>query len=68
MAAIETPCIRVCIVHPTLRVCVGCGRTLDEIGRWIAMTEAERARIMADLPQRCAAIGMTPAAPAVARG
>jgi predicted Fe-S protein YdhL (DUF1289 family) len=52
MAAIETPCIRICAVHPALKVCVGCGRTLDEIGRWIAMTDAERSRVMAQLPQR----------------
>ena len=31
-------------------MCLGCGRTLDEIARWIAMSEAERGRIMAELP------------------
>lgn len=64
MGVIETPCIRVCTVHPELRVCVGCGRTLDEIGRWIAMSDAERRRIMAELPRRHAVIGRTPTASA----
>jgi predicted Fe-S protein YdhL (DUF1289 family) len=52
----ETPCIRICAVHPTLRLCVGCGRSLDEIARWVEITAAERARIMAQLPQRLAAL------------
>jgi hypothetical protein len=53
---IETPCNKVCVVHPTLGVCIGCGRSLDEIGRWIDFAPAERARIMAQLPARLAAL------------
>jgi predicted Fe-S protein YdhL (DUF1289 family) len=49
---IETPCNRVCVVHPTLGLCIGCGRSLDEIGRWSDFAPAERARIMAQLPSR----------------
>jgi predicted Fe-S protein YdhL (DUF1289 family) len=37
-------------------MCIGCGRSLDEIGRWIALTEAERIAIMAQLPARLAAL------------
>lgn len=50
--AIETPCIQVCVVDPASRLCRGCGRTLDEIGRWTIMTDAERRRVMAELPAR----------------
>jgi predicted Fe-S protein YdhL (DUF1289 family) len=53
---IETPCTCVCVVHPTLRLCVGCGRSLDEIARWIDLDSTERARIMAQLPSRLAAM------------
>ncbi len=56
MASIETPCIRICVVHPTARLCVGCGRSLDEIANWIVLTDDERRRIMAQLPSRIAAI------------
>ena len=60
---IESPCNKVCVVHPTLGVCIGCGRSLDEIGRWIDFAPAERARIMAQLPSRLAALsGPGPAA------
>ena len=51
---IETPCTRVCVVHPALGLCVGCGRSLDEIAHWIDFDAAERARIMARLPARLA--------------
>jgi predicted Fe-S protein YdhL (DUF1289 family) len=34
------------------RYCLGCKRTLDEIGRWSEMSEAEHARVLAELPQR----------------
>ncbi len=34
--SIETPSIRVCALHPAVRLCVGCGRSLDEIARWMA--------------------------------
>ena len=56
MTAIETPCIKVCAVDPTAARCVGCGRTLAEIEGWIAFSADERARIMAELPGRLAAL------------
>jgi len=42
----------VCVLDPDSGLCLGCGRTIDEIARWSAMTEAERTRIMADLARR----------------
>jgi predicted Fe-S protein YdhL (DUF1289 family) len=44
------------VVHPTLGLCIGCGRSLDEIARWSDFAPAERARIMAQLPPRLAAL------------
>jgi uncharacterized protein len=68
MAGIETPCIRVCVLHPALRLCVGCGRSLDEIARWIAITDTERSRIMAELPPRLAAMSNGSAMQALLQG
>lgn len=62
--AIDTPCARICVVHPRLNLCVGCGRTLDEIARWIALGDAERRHIMTQLPARLAAIAGAPFAAA----
>lgn len=55
-ADIESPCNRVCVMHPRLGLCIGCGRSLDEIARWSDFAAAERARIMAQLPPRLAGL------------
>jgi predicted Fe-S protein YdhL (DUF1289 family) len=49
---IESPCVKVCVVHPGAGLCVGCLRSLDEIAGWSGMTPAARAAVMADLPGR----------------
>jgi len=36
-------------MDPQRGVCMGCCRTLDEIGRWAQMSDAERDRILAGL-------------------
>ena len=61
MAAIETPCEKICIVDPPSGLCRGCGRSLAEIERWTAYSDAERTRIMAELPQRLEAMNARPA-------
>lgn len=55
--AIATPCVKVCIVDGASGLCLGCWRTLSEIGGWSGLSDAERARIMAELPGREAAAG-----------
>jgi predicted Fe-S protein YdhL (DUF1289 family) len=55
MTAIATPCIRHCTIDPLTGLCVGCGRTLSEIGRWMSLDEGERKVIMSLLPARLAA-------------
>jgi len=50
--AIATPCIKVCVVDGASSLCLGCYRTLSEIGGWSALDDGERAAIMADLPTR----------------
>lgn len=49
---IESPCVRVCVVHPEARICTGCLRSIDEITRWSKMSAEERRDIMAALPDR----------------
>ena len=49
---IESPCIKVCVVHPEARLCTGCLRSIDEIAGWSRMAPDERTRIMAELPGR----------------
>ena len=56
--AIASPCTKVCTIDPRSGLCLGCGRTLDEIGRWTSFSESERCRIMSELPKRRAAHGI----------
>jgi len=49
---VQSPCIRVCVVHPEARLCTGCLRSIDEITRWSRMTNQERAEITEALPAR----------------
>ena len=51
---IESPCVRICVVHPEARICTGCHRTIDEISRWSRMTTEERREVMEALPDRAA--------------
>lgn len=48
----ESPCLKICVIDPATKRCTGCYRTLDEIARWSSMTDAQRRRIMNELPQR----------------
>ena len=57
---IASPCTKVCTIDPRSGLCHGCGRTLDEIARWGSLSDAERSRIMAELPQRRAANALGP--------
>ena len=52
---IDSPCIKLCVVDPATRQCMGCHRTIDEIGAWSRMTPDARATIMASLPARAEA-------------
>jgi predicted Fe-S protein YdhL (DUF1289 family) len=49
---LQSPCIKVCQMDPQRGLCLGCRRTLDEIARWSAMSEAEREAVLRQLPQR----------------
>ncbi|MBY6065884.1 DUF1289 domain-containing protein [Leisingera aquaemixtae] len=49
---IQSPCIKICVVHPEARICTGCYRSIDEIRDWSKMTNDERAEIMNALPAR----------------
>jgi predicted Fe-S protein YdhL (DUF1289 family) len=49
---IESPCNRVCTLDPASGLCLGCGRSLDEITRWTQMTDAERALVLVEAGRR----------------
>jgi predicted Fe-S protein YdhL (DUF1289 family) len=59
---IPSPCIQICQLNDS-DVCVGCGRTRDEIARWLAMSNDERFRIISALTTRVRAAHSTKDAP-----
>jgi uncharacterized protein len=48
----ETPCIKVCTYDPGSGLCRGCGRTLEEIAAWAALSADERETVLEQLPER----------------
>ena len=50
--SVATPCTKVCVIDEGSGLCLGCLRTLAEIAGWGALTDADRARVMAELPGR----------------
>ena len=49
--AVESPCVRNCCLDE-LNICLGCGRTLDEITGWRASDAYEKARVLELAKQR----------------
>ena len=49
---LESPCVNVCFLDERSGLCVGCGRSGDEIANWAVMTPGQRQAIMAVLPDR----------------
>jgi predicted Fe-S protein YdhL (DUF1289 family) len=49
---IQSPCIKICVIHPTEQLCTGCFRSLEEISQWSHLTDHDRNRIMDELPSR----------------
>ena len=53
---VQSPCIKICVIHPEARLCTGCLRSIDEITQWSKMSAEARTAIMAELPGRTAQI------------
>ena len=49
---VDSPCVKICIIHPQAKICTGCFRSIDEISSWSNMSESERKGILKELPNR----------------
>ncbi len=49
---VESPCVKICVIHPEARLCTGCLRSLDEIAAWSKMSNDERRAVIEALPAR----------------
>lgn len=57
MTQITSPCIGVCKIDPAHKLCVGCGRSVDEIMDWGTAGSALRDAVWAALPARLDRLG-----------
>ena len=48
----HSPCVGVCQIDQATGWCLGCGRTGNEIGRWLGMSDDERLELWGELPRR----------------
>ncbi|MEL6609222.1 MAG: DUF1289 domain-containing protein [Pseudomonadota bacterium] len=53
---VESPCVKLCTIHPEARICIGCLRSIDEITAWGRMTPEVRRQIMEELPSRASKV------------
>lgn len=51
-AEVESPCVKLCLIHPESRLCTGCLRSIEEITGWSKMSPEVRRRVMDELPAR----------------
>ena len=49
---IQSPCIKICVIHPRERLCTGCYRTIEEISIWSRLPSDKRNKIIKELPKR----------------
>lgn len=49
---VESPCVKVCVIHEESGLCLGCYRSLEEIAAWSSLPQQQRQAIMNELPSR----------------
>ena len=50
---VMSPCIGICMIDPQgSGLCLGCKRTIEEIGRWVRLEDPQRQAILEQLPGR----------------
>ncbi|MBC6443517.1 MAG: DUF1289 domain-containing protein [Rhodobacteraceae bacterium] len=52
----DSPCVKLCVIHPKARICMGCFRSLEEIASWGSLDTDARRSLMAELPARASQV------------
>lgn len=47
-----SPCVGICRMDAATGYCLGCGRTIGEIGAWGGMNDTQRTAVRERLPER----------------
>jgi len=48
----ESPCRKQCIINPRTNYCMGCYRTIDEIVKWVNLSEEGKETILKKTEKR----------------
>ena len=48
----DSPCKKVCVIHPEFGLCLGCFRTAEEVTRWAKFSPEKRRELLVELPSR----------------
>lgn len=48
--AVQSPCIKICCIE--CDVCIGCGRTIEQISSWLVYTNEEKLKIIEEINGR----------------
>ena len=54
---VPSPCVSVCVMDPQAEVCVGCWRSLEEIGAWSRMPDDAKRLVWQRIQQRLTGLG-----------
>ena len=53
---VDTPCVRICLLHREAGLCIGCYRNAAEIAAWGSLSREARLALMATLPDRASLV------------
>jgi len=49
---VDSPCIDLCATDPESGLCIGCGRTPEEIANWVSFSEKQKEQVLKNLDNR----------------
>ena len=49
---IDSPCNDICTTDPESGLCIGCGRTQEEIANWLFFSEKQKKKVLKNLENR----------------
>jgi uncharacterized protein len=49
---VDSPCIDICTTDPESGLCVGCGRTQEEIVKWVAYSNKQKQQVLLNINKR----------------
>jgi len=49
---IASPCNDVCTTDSESNLCIGCGRTKEEIANWLFLTDKQKEQVLLDIKTR----------------